>query len=190
MAGLLILFSVFFISFPMTKIVCEMTLCSGLQQGAGVYHGQIWLSLLNTRLFILEQDSRKGLWLTSLGTGRWLGEAVVMFLTLPPNGHIRTLNQRYGGIETSKTEQGNWNKEPVKSSNLFLTPNQSADTDCSTASESSWWECMKLAQLLWKMCGAVPWGSHKWIESYLWWLKGRVGLASHCPDSCWAAKFH
>lgn len=94
-----------------------------------------------------------------------------------------------GGIETSITEQGNWKKEPVKSSSLFLTPNQSADTDCSTASESSWWECTKLAQLLWKMCGAVPWGSHKWIESYLWWLKGWVGLASHCPDSCWASEF-
>lgn len=32
------------------------------------------------------------------------------------------------------------------------------------ASEPSWQECLKLALLLRKMCGTVPWGSHKWIE--------------------------
>lgn len=65
--------------------------------GDGGYRGQIQLHLLSTELFMLEQGPRKGLWLTFPGTGRWLGKAVVVFLTLPQKRHIGTFNQRHGG---------------------------------------------------------------------------------------------
>lgn len=57
-------------------------------------------------LFLLEQDPRKGLWLTFPGTGQWLGEAVGVFLTLPQNRHIGAFKDMEG-IETSITEQEN-----------------------------------------------------------------------------------